>query len=138
MSPKETLAAWNRQLDSARGGMLAGGGKPGVSSLEQLAGKPAGDAKLLSGELPFPYMAETMDFALVEVAHGLAVFQSTPQLKHFNPLGTVHGGWFATLLDSALGCAVHTTLPAGSGFTTAQLNIHMVRAATLKTGRCGP
>jgi uncharacterized protein (TIGR00369 family) len=55
-------------------------------------------------------------------------------LKHYNPMGVVHGGWFATLLDFALGCAVQTTLTAGSGYTTAQLSVHMVRAATIDTG----
>ena len=60
---------------------------------------------MLAGELPFPHIAETLDFSLVEIGPGKAVFQGTPQLKHYNPLGTVHGGWYATLLDSALGCA---------------------------------
>ena len=65
---------------------------------------------------------------------GKIVFQGMPQLKHFNPLGSVHGGWYATLLDSALGCAVHTTIPAGRAYTTAELGVNIVRAATLKTG----
>ncbi len=62
------------------------------------------------------------------------MFQGTPQLKHYNPLGSVHGGWYATLLDSALGCAVHTMLPAGQGYTTAELGINIVRAASPKSG----
>jgi uncharacterized protein (TIGR00369 family) len=57
-----------------------------------------------------------------------------PQLMHYNPLGSVHGGWYATLLDSALGCAVHTALEAGQTYTTAELGIHIVRAASLKNG----
>ena len=56
---------------------------------------------LLEGELPHPYMADTFDCELVEVGDGHAIFQATPQLKHYNPLGSVHGGWYATLLDSA-------------------------------------
>ena len=60
---------------------------------------------------------------------GHAVFQGTPQLKHYNPLGTVHGGWYATLLDSAVGCAVHTMMPVGRGYTTAELSVNIVRAA---------
>lgn len=68
------------------------------------------------------------------VPPGSAVFQGTPQLKHYNPMGVVHGGWFATLLDFALGCAVQTTLGAGVGYTTAHLSVHMVRAATIDTG----
>ena len=63
------------------------------------------------------------------------MFQGTPGLPHFNPLGTVHGGWFATLLDSALGCAVHTMMPPGRGYTTAELSVNIVRALTLKVPR---
>ncbi len=62
---------------------------------------------ILNGGVPYAPMAQTLDFILVEVAPGRAVFQGTPGPQLFNPLGTVHGGWFATLLDSALGCAVH-------------------------------
>ena len=89
---------------------------------------------LLAGELPYPHIADTLDFWLVEVAEGKAVFQGTPQLKHYNPLGGVHGGWYATLLDSALGCAVHTMMPAGRAYTTAELSVNIVRAASMKTG----
>jgi uncharacterized protein (TIGR00369 family) len=89
---------------------------------------------MLEGELPFPHIAETLDFSIVEVGLGKAVFQGTPQLKHYNPLGTVHGGWYATLLDSALGCAVQTMLPAGRAYTTAELGSNIVRAASSKTG----
>jgi uncharacterized protein (TIGR00369 family) len=60
------------------------------------------------------------------------VFQGRPLLRHYNPLGSVHGGWFATLLDSALGCAVHTTMPAGKAYTTAELKINIVRPLTDK------
>ena len=73
-----------------------------------------------------------MLFRSVEVAFGKAVFQGTPQLKHYNPLGTVHGGWFATLLDSAVGCAVHSSLPAGKAYTTLELKVNIVRALTDK------
>ena len=90
--------------------------------------------KMLAGDLPYPHIADTLDFAIVEVAVGRAVFQGTPQLMHYNPLGSVHGGWYATLLDSALGCAVHTTVPAGYGYTTAELGVNIVRAASATTG----
>ena len=62
------------------------------------------------------------------------MFQGVPQRMHYNPLGSVHGGWYATLLDSALGCAVHTVLEAGQGYTTAELGIHIVRAASERSG----
>ena len=89
---------------------------------------------MLDGALPYPHIADTMDFFLLEVGPGRAVFQGAPQLKHYNPLGGVHGGWYATLLDSALGCAVHTLMPAGRGYTTAELSVNIVRAATMQSG----
>jgi uncharacterized protein (TIGR00369 family) len=64
----------------------------------------------------------------LEVEEGRAVFQGTPGEKHLNPMGTIHGGWYATLLDSALGCAVHTMMPVGRGYTTAELSVNLVRA----------
>ncbi len=79
-------------------------------------------------------MNETMNMTLLEVGEGRAVFQGIPLLQHYNPLGTVHGGWFATLLDSALGCAVQATLPVGRSYTTAELSIKIVRSASHKTG----
>lgn len=116
--------------------MLAGGGRPGVAAPVQVQGRSGLELMqaMLAGELPYPPIADTLDFALIEVAHGKAVFQGTPQRRHYNPMGTVHGGWFATLLDSALGCAVHTTLPAGMAYTTAELGVNIVRAAREDTG----
>jgi uncharacterized protein (TIGR00369 family) len=136
MTPEETLALWNEQRDSVVARMLAGGGKPGLARPERVAGKTGLEIMqaMLAGEIPFPHIADTLDFALVEVAAGKAVFQGTPQLKHYNPLGSVHGGWYATLLDSALGCAVHTMMPAGRAYTTAELSVNIVRAASHKTG----
>jgi uncharacterized protein (TIGR00369 family) len=136
MTADENLAQWNQQFEAVRTTMLRGGGKPGVATPAMVAGKSGLEVMqaMLAGELPYPHIADTLDFGLVEVAFGKAVFQGTPQLKHFNPLGTVHGGWYATLLDSALGCAVHTTMPAGRAYTTAELGVNIVRAATLQTG----
>jgi uncharacterized protein (TIGR00369 family) len=68
------------------------------------------------------------------VSEGRVVFIGTPTRAHYNPLGTVHGGWAATLLDSCMGCAVHTTLPAGKGYTTLEIKISYLRAMTDKTG----
>ena len=131
-----TAAAWAAQLAQVRAGMLAGGARAGVARPEQVAGLSGLQVmqKMLAGELPYPHIADTLDFALVEVAVGRAVFQGAPQLMHYNPLGTVHGGWYATLLDSALGCAVHTSVPVGYGYTTAELGVNIVRAASAKTG----
>ena len=85
---------------------------------------------IFSGELPRPPIGETLDFVPIHIEYGMAVFQGRPAKKHYNPLGTVHGGWFATLLDSAVGCAVHSTLPAGKGYTTLELKLNIVRALT--------
>lgn len=136
MTPDETLALWNEEREAVVARMLAGGGKPGLAQPEMVAGKTGLEVMqaMLAGALPFPHIADTLDFSLVEVAPGKAVFQGTPQLKHYNPLGSVHGGWYATLLDSALGCAVHTLMPVGRAYTTAELSVNIVRAASHKTG----
>ena len=136
MSNEGQAVNWAEELNAVRQRMLAGGGQPGVSRPEQVAGKSGLQIMqaMLSGELPYPHIADTLDFALLSVAKGTAVFQATPQLKHYNPLGSVHGGWYATLLDSALGCAVHTALDAGQGYTTAELGINIVRAANMQSG----
>ncbi|WP_096668042.1 PaaI family thioesterase [Polaromonas sp. AET17H-212] len=136
MTPEETLALWNEERSAVVERMLAGGGKPGLADPAMVASKSGLEIMqaMLAGELPFPHIADTLDFSLVQVGPGKAVFQGTPQLKHYNPLGTVHGGWYATLLDSALGCAVHTMMPAGRAYTTAELGVNIVRAASHKTG----
>ena len=83
---------------------------------------------IFTGELPPSPIGDTLDFVPIRMTLGEAVFQGSPKRRHYNPLGTVHGGWFATLLDSAVGCAIHTTLPAGKAFTTLELKVNMVRA----------
>lgn len=90
---------------------------------------------MLRGELPAPTIMRTLDFRLVEAAEGRAVFQGAPGPSHLNPMGTVHGGWYATLLDSALGCAVHTMMPAGRAYTTAELSLNLVRGIGPKVQR---
>ena len=136
MTPEETLIQWNAQCDTVMKRMKAGGGKPGLASREMVEGKSGLEVlqSMLAGELPYPHMAETLDFWLIEIEPGRSVFQGTPQLKHYNPLGSVHGGWHATLLDSALGCAVQSMLPGGRGYTTAELGVNIVRAVTCETG----
>ncbi len=82
-----------------------------------------------------PPIAATLDFRLTEVAEGRAVFAGQPAEFHYNPIGTVHGGYFATLLDSSMGCAVHTTLPAGLAYTTLEFKINLVRPLTTDVDR---
>src|SRR5688572_18604171 len=79
-------------------------------------------------------MAMLMDIRLTEIVKGRAVFTGTPQEYHYNPLGTVHGGYGATLLDSAMGCAVHSTLDPGDIYTTLEFKINFMRALTHETG----
>jgi uncharacterized protein (TIGR00369 family) len=75
-----------------------------------------------------------LGFDLIEAEAGRVVFRGVPQFRHYNPIGLVHGGFAATLLDSAGGCAVHTMLEKGEGYTTLELKINMVRALTSDTG----
>src|SRR5215203_2660636 len=93
---------------------------------------------IFEGELPPPPIAQLMGFRGVEFDEGRAVFEMTPGRQHYNPIGTVHGGVALTLLDSAMGCAVHTTLPAGVGYTTLEVKTNFVRPITAETGliRC--
>jgi len=86
------------------------------------------------GRLPQAPMADTLDFALTEVEEGRVVFRGRPHPGHYNPFGLVHGGWFATLLDSCIACAVLSALPKGSGCTTLELKVNLVRAMTEDTG----
>ena len=90
---------------------------------------------MIAGRFPGPPIMQLIGFDLVEVERERAVFEGTPALEHYNPLGTVHGGYAATLLDSCMGCAVHTTLPKGTGYTTLEFKVSLVRALTADTGR---
>ena len=99
----------------------------GLSGLEYLQ-------KMMRGEVPPPPIARLMNFTIVELAEGRAVFAVEPAEYHYNPIGMVHGGLAATLLDSAFGCAVQTTLPANVGYTTLEIKINYVRPMTVETG----
>jgi len=124
------LAQWQARAAE----LLERSSQVGVARPAQVAGLTGLQVfdAMLAGEVPRAPITETLDFLLVEATYGRAVFQGRPRLHHYNPLGTVHGGWFATLLDSAVGCAVHTTLPAGKAYTTAELKINIVRPLTDK------
>ena len=89
---------------------------------------------LSSGELPPPPIARLIGMEMVEVDEGRVVFAAEPAEYQYNPLGTVHGGIAATLLDSAMGCAVQSMLPAGTGYTTIELKTNYLRAMTSRTG----
>jgi uncharacterized protein (TIGR00369 family) len=87
------------------------------------------------GRLPAPPIARLLGFDLVEVEPGHAVFELVPGERHYNPIGVVHGGVAMTLLDSAMGCAVQTQMPAGGGYTTLEVKTNLVRPIASATGR---
>ncbi|MFE2545939.1 PaaI family thioesterase [Actinacidiphila glaucinigra] len=90
---------------------------------------------VLAGRLPAPPIASTLGFTLEEVEEGRAVFAMEPGEEHYNPIGSVHGGVYATLLDSAAGCAVQSVLPEGMGYTSLDLNLKFLRPITVETGK---
>ena len=90
---------------------------------------------MLAGEYPAPPISRTLAFALVEASPGVVMFEGMPSAAFLNPLGAVHGGWAAAIVDSALGCAVHTTLQAGEGYTTAEMKVNYLRPITPATGK---
>ena len=130
------LEAWLAQESEVRARRDAGAG-PGAILPAQVAGRSGLELMhaMLRGELCYPPISRTLDFMLVEIDAGRAVFQGTPGPAHLNPMGGIHGGWYATVLDSALGCAVHTMLPPGRGYTTAELSVNLVRAIGAKAPR---
>ncbi|MEU0947200.1 PaaI family thioesterase [Streptomyces canus] len=89
---------------------------------------------VLNARLPAAPISATLDFTLDEVSEGRAVFSLTPGEEHYNPIGSVHGGVYATLLDSALGCAVQSTLPAGMGYTSLDLSVKFLKRVSVDTG----
>src|SRR5574340_606423 len=89
---------------------------------------------IISGEHPHPPMSQLLGFHLAEVERGRAVFEGLPEFRHYNPIGTVHGGFAATLLDSALGCAIFSTIMKGEAWTTLELKFNLVRPLSKDTG----
>lgn len=133
-APDQTLALWQAEEAAVRARADAGGSTVGVATPAQAAGMTGLQVfeAIFAGTLPRPPIGDTLDFMPLEVKKGHAVFQGHPKTRHYNPLGTVHGGWFSTLLDSALGCAVHSALPADKAYTTLELKVNMIRALTAK------
>ncbi len=90
--------------------------------------------QMIAGELPQPPIAGTLDFQLAKIESGHAEFVGTPKIDYYNPLGTTHGGYIATLLDSAMGCAIQSTLEAGKGSTSLEFKVNFVRPIFERTG----
>lgn len=123
-SPEATrtrLLRWQDPLASAAAGLE-------LSGIDHLRA-------IVDGRIPPPPIAVTMRMAPIEVEAGRVIFAGEPGEEHYNPIGSVHGGYAATLLDSALGCAVQSTLPAGSGYATVSLELKYLRPMTHETGR---
>lgn len=111
---------WEDPLPAAEAGRR-------MSGLEHLR-------RLVDGTLPPPPIMELLGGRLIEANEGRVVFAAWPAEYHYNPIGVVHGGLAATLLDSAMGCAVHSTLPAGVGYTTLEIKVNYIRAIIMTTG----
>ena len=128
LTPEQTLASWIEKEEMVRHHLLA----PGVAPREQVFGMSGMEVfeAIFAGKIPPAPIGDSLDFIPIHMEKGSAIFQGKPQLRHYNPLGTVHGGWFCTLLDSAVGCSVHTTLPAGKAYTTLELKVNMLRPLT--------
>jgi len=90
---------------------------------------------VIDGSRPGAPIGQTLDFWLSEAEPGRVVMHGEPHERFFNPIGTVHGGWAATLLDSVMTCAIHASLPAGQAATTVELKVNYIRPITLKSGR---
>ena len=126
------MTTWQQDYEAllarvTRPGLIEPARAATMSGLELLQG-------IAGGTVPCPPINATLDFYLLEVEKGRAVFQGRPGMKHYNPMRTVHGGFHATLLDSAMACAIHSLLAAGQAYTTLEFKIHLVRPLTEKTG----
>jgi uncharacterized protein (TIGR00369 family) len=89
---------------------------------------------VLNGDFAAPPIAFTLGFAVHEIGEGRAVFRGEPSFSVYNPIGTVHGGWFGTLLDSCMACAVQTALPKGKAYTTLEFKVNIIRPLFMSSG----
>ncbi len=121
MSAREKTITWADPREAATAGAR-------LSGLEYFAA-------MARGEIALPPISALMGMEGVEFSAGRAVFAAEPGEEHYNPIGVVHGGLALTLLDSVMGCAVHTTLPAGTGYTTLEIKVNFVRAIHGGDGR---
>jgi uncharacterized protein (TIGR00369 family) len=132
MDQQDKRQQWLDEAASMRAGLA----EAGVADREQLRSRSGMEflKGIGSGALPPAPIAELLGITPISVERGVTVFQGSPSLAHYNPSGVVHGGYAATLLDTAVGCAIHTMLPAGKGYTTLELKVNYIRAMTDKTG----
>ncbi len=123
---------WLAEAAAMRANLAA----PGVAGRDALRAHSGIEflSAIASGALPPAPIAELLGITPIAVEPGRAVFQGSPTLAHYTPSGAVHGGYAASLLDTAVGCAIHTMLPAGKGYTTLELKVNYIRAMSDKTG----
>jgi uncharacterized protein (TIGR00369 family) len=119
MSDRTRTYSWQDPVEGAKKGL-------------QLSGMDYLNA-ISQGDLPIPPIMNTLDIRIGSIEPGKAIFEFEPKEFHYNPLGTVHGGVISTLLDSAMGCSLHSTLPKGTGYTTLELKVNFLRPITTKT-----
>ena len=125
-------AEWRRQEQTVRLRQTGPAPVP-ATALAEYAGIDLLKA-IVSGALPSPPICRTLDFFLLDAEPGRVVFQGNPRVEHYNPIGSVHGGWTATLLDSCVACAVQSVVPLGKGYTTIELKVNFVRAVMPASG----
>ena len=124
--------AWEQD----RNWLSAAAGRLGVTPQDELRRRSGLQflRAIIAGELPHPPISRTLNFYVMEVDEGRVVFQGVPTPEFYNPIGSIHGGWASTLLDSCMACAVHSTLAPGYGYTTIELKANMVRPLAHDTG----
>lgn len=133
-STEDTLTQWLAVEEALLARNRVGSGSLSREKVAAMTGLEVMRA-VMNGELPSAPMSATMRYMMVEVEHGRVVVQGAPAEHIMNIQGSVHGGWFGTILDSAVGNAIHTTLPAGKGYATLDLSIKMIRAIFPSVGR---
>lgn len=131
-APVDNTETWLAEAAAVREKLAASG----VATREQLRERDglAFLSAISAGELPPPPINALMGTVPISIEPGRVVFQGTPGPEHYNPSGSVHGGYAATMLDSVVGCAIHSLLPAGKGFTTLELKVNYIRAMNAQTG----
>jgi uncharacterized protein (TIGR00369 family) len=117
---RERAFTWDNPLDGAAKAM-------------QMAGLEYLNAMMV-GSIPFPPLMRALDFAVDSIEKGSVTFAFTPQEFHYNPIGSVHGGVITAILDSAMGCSIHSLLPAGTGYTTLEIKVNFLKAVSVKSG----
>lgn len=132
MQAQDTLQTWLAEEAEMRARLAA----PGVAERAQLRERSGMEflSAIGNGDIPPAPIADLLGIVPISVEPGRAVFQGTPGIAHYNPSGSVHGGYAATMLDTAVGCAIHTMLAAGKGFTTLELKVNYIRAMSDQTG----